>query len=270
MTTVLPEAGRTDGRPVAELRFDPEDLERAAKLLSRHTGGGGEPRQSETRIIAGALYATRNAGIPGAVSDEELLAVHDQACGPIRHSAKGAVTDLATAMLARGMFPDSRAYNDEWWLWWPKKGRGPCPQCGQVRVLTRYMGWSGDGDQYMCQKCRRQGSQDAEDALEQATGVTPLPGESSAALSQRRLAAVLQQARDEGARLAGGPLTRSGPSGSTGSRISWLRLNGRAGSCPRNTTPTSTSTSVLAFSAMLSALAWQSASSSSRTGMSLC
>jgi hypothetical protein len=67
------------------------------------------------------------------------------------------------------------------------------------------MGRLGDGDQYMCQKCRRRGSQDAEDALEQMTGVTPLPGGGSASMSQRRLAAILQQARDEGARLAGQP-----------------------------------------------------------------
>jgi len=189
---------------VAELRFDPEDLERAAELLSRRARGG-EPRPSETRIIAGALYATRHAGVPGAVSDEELLAVHDQVCGPLRHSAREALTDLATAMLARGMFPGPGAYNDEWWLWWPKKGRGPCPRCRQVRVLARYMGRSGDGDQYMCQKCRRRGFQDAENDLEQVTGVTPLPGESSASVSQRRLAAILEQARDEGARSAGRP-----------------------------------------------------------------
>lgn len=37
------------------------------------------------------------------------------------------------------------------------------------------------------------------------TAVTPLPGKSSASLSQRRLAAILQQARDEDARLAGQP-----------------------------------------------------------------
>lgn len=189
---------------MAESRFDPEDLERAAELLSRRVGGG-EPRPSEIRIIAGALYATRHSSDPGAVSNEELLAAHDQVCGPLRHSARDVLAGLATAMLARGMFPRSGAYNDEWWLWWPKKGRGPCPQCGQVRVLTRYMGRLGDTDQYMCQKCRRQGSQDAEDALEQMTGVTPLPGESSASLSQRRLAAILRQARDEGARLAGRP-----------------------------------------------------------------
>jgi hypothetical protein len=189
---------------VAEFRFDPEDLEKEAELLSRRAGGG-EPRTSETRIIAGALYATRHAGVPGAVSDEELLAAHDQACGPLRHSAREALTDLATAMLARGLFPGPGAYNDQWWLWWPKKGSGPCPRCGQVRVLTRYMGRFGDGDQYMCQKCRKQGFQDAEDALEQATGVTPLPGESSTSVSQRRLAAILQRARDEGARSAGQP-----------------------------------------------------------------
>lgn len=129
---------------MAEFRFDPEDLERAAEVLSRRKGGG-EPRPSETRIIAGALYATRHSSVPGAISDEELLAAHDQVCGPLRHSARDALTGLATAMLARGMFPGSGAYNDEWWLWWPKKGRGPCPLCGQVRVLTRYMGRLGDG-----------------------------------------------------------------------------------------------------------------------------
>ncbi|HEX6523035.1 MAG TPA: hypothetical protein VF070_23995 [Streptosporangiaceae bacterium] len=188
---------------MAELRSEPEDLERAAELLSRPPGG--EPRPSEMRIIAGALYAARHSGVPGAVSDEELLAAHDQVCGPLRHSASQALRDLATAMLARGMFPDPGAYNDQWWLWWPKKARGPCPQCGQVRVLARYMGRFGDGDQYMCQKCHRQGSRDAEDALEQATGVTPLPGESSTSLSQRRLAAILQQAKEEGARSAGRP-----------------------------------------------------------------
>lgn len=211
-TTVLPIrspegsvlADGTDGRPVGELRFHPEDLERAAKLLSRRAGGG-EPRPSETRIIAGALYATRQSSVPGAVSDEELLAAHDQVCGPLRHSAREVLTGLATAMVARGMFPATGTHNDEWWLWWPKKGRGPCPQCGQVRVLTRYMGHFGGGDQYMCQKCRKQGVQDAEDALEQVTGVISLPGESSASLSQRRLAAILQQARDEGARSAGRP-----------------------------------------------------------------
>jgi hypothetical protein len=189
---------------VTELRFDPEDLERAAELLSRRAGGG-EPRPGEMRIIAGALYATRHSDVPGAVSDEKLLAAHDQVCGPLRHRAGEALMDLAAAMLARGMFPGPGAYNDEWWLWWPKKGRGPCPRCGQIRVLTRYMNPFGDGDQYMCQKCRKQGFQDAEDALEQVTGVTPQPGESSASLSQRRLAAILQQAREEGARSAGRP-----------------------------------------------------------------
>ena len=108
-------------------------------------------------------------------------------------------------MLDRGLLPGPGAYDDEWWLWWPKKGRGPCPRCGQVRALTRYMGGPGDSDQYMCQKCRRQGTQDAEDTLERVTGVTPLPGESSASLSQRRLAAILRQAKDEGARAAKGP-----------------------------------------------------------------
>jgi hypothetical protein len=187
---------------VAELKFDPEDLERATELLSRRARGS-EPRPSETRIIAGALYVTRHAGVPDVVGDEELLAIHDQLAGPLRHHAGETLMNLATAMLARGMFPGSGAYNDEWWLWWPKKGRGPCPECGQVRAFTRYMGHFGDTDHYMCQKCRRQGSQDAEDALEQATGVTPLPGESSASLSQRRLAAILQQGTGEGAKSAG-------------------------------------------------------------------
>jgi hypothetical protein len=186
---------------VAELRFDPEDLEKAAELLSRRARGG-EPRPGETRIIASALYTTRHSDVPGAVSDEELLAMHDLLCGPLRHSAAEALANLATAMLARGMFPGPGAWNDEWWLWWPKKSRGPCPRCGQVRVLTRYMGHFGDCDQYMCQKCRRQGFQDAENDLEQTTGVAPLPGESIDSLTQRRLAAILQQAKDQDARSA--------------------------------------------------------------------
>lgn len=186
------------------LRFEPQDLERATELLSQRPGSG-EPSPSDTRLVAQALYATRHADVPGAVSDDELLAAHDQACGPLRHRAAGALTELATAMLARGIFPGPGEYKDEWWLWWPKKGRGPCPRCGQNRVLTRYMGHFGDSDRYSCQKCHRQDIQDAEDALEQATGVSPRPNESSISLSQRRLAAILQQARDEGASSAGRP-----------------------------------------------------------------
>lgn len=171
---------------MAELKFDPEDLERATELLSKRPGSG-ESRPDEARIVASALRAARLAGVPGAVRDKELLTAHDQACGSLRHHAGEALTGVATAMLARGLFPGPGAYDDEWWLWWPKKGRGPCQRCGQIRSLTRYMGHFGDSDQYLCQKCRRQSIEDAEDD------------------SRRGLSALLQQARDEGVKSAGRP-----------------------------------------------------------------
>lgn len=173
---------------MAESKFDPSDLEKASELLSQRSSL--PPRPTDVALVAGAISTERRSHTPGSVSDDELLAAHDQLCGPIRHQTHGVLESLATVMLARGLVPDPGAYSDEWWLWWPKRGRGPCQHCGKERSLNRYMARFGLPERYLCQRCRKQETADS-------------PGEGAESLFHNQLAAVIKEAREAGAREAG-------------------------------------------------------------------
>lgn len=173
---------------MAQSKFDPGDLEKASELLSQRSSV--PPLPADVALVAGAISTERRSRTPGSVSDDELLAAHDQLCGPLRHQAHGVLESLATAMLARGLVPGPGAYGDEWWLWWPKKGRGPCQHCGKERSLTRYMARYALPERYLCQRCRRQ---ETTDPRGEGTG-SPFHGQ---------LAAIIKEAREAGAREAG-------------------------------------------------------------------
>ncbi len=141
---------------MSEFRFDPEDMSNARDLLSRrNTPLPGEP---DIEMVASAINTERRSRVPGEVTDAELCAAHDRLCDDVmRHSGAYSVLEsLARTMLARGLVPDTDDYGGEWWLWWPKKGRGPCQHCGKERSLTRYMARFGVPERYLCQRCRKQ------------------------------------------------------------------------------------------------------------------
>lgn len=119
-------------------RVDPtsEDLDRAQSELSRW---GRTPQPGEVRTLAVGLAAARLADAGDGISDTELRAAHDAlSASSVAHCMPGLLESMAEALLGRGMVPQPWEHDGKWWLWWPKKGRGPCQSCGQQRSLTRY------------------------------------------------------------------------------------------------------------------------------------
>lgn len=180
---------------MSEFRFDPEDLSNARILLFQRSASLPDGRTVE--LVANAINAERRSQVNGGVTDEELRAAHDYLCGnEMRHRGGiySVLESLASAMLARGLVPDTDAHGGEWWLWWPKKGRGPCQRCGKERALTRYMARHALPERYLCQRCRREELAELEEYLNEVTGVTREPGESAESLYLKRITAITQQA----------------------------------------------------------------------------
>jgi hypothetical protein len=147
-----------------------EDLEHAQGVLSRW---GRTPRPAEVHTLAMGSTAARMAGVNGGITDADLRDVHDALwASSVRHSQPGVLESLAEALLARGIVPQPGEYDGEWWLWWPKKGRGQCQACGQQRSLTRYSNTFGRPYRYLCGRCRKQELADDTAELNEATGVT--------------------------------------------------------------------------------------------------
>lgn len=176
--------------PVSGIEPAPEDMDRAHDLLSRWSQP--LPVEDDIRIVALAISAVRRSHSSDAISNDELLAVHDRLCeSPMRHRASDPLESLAVALLHRGIVPESDDYGGTWWLWWPKKGRGLCPRCGKDRFLTRYSERFGKPYRYLCERCRKQEIADATAYLDQVTGVTSEPGDSTGSLFSRRMTAIL-------------------------------------------------------------------------------
>ena len=178
-----------------EFRFAPEDLSRARDLLSQQSTSA--PDEPTAELAASAINVERRSHVDGDVTDDELRVAHDYLCGPAMRHRGGIYTvleSLASAMLARGLVPDTDAYGGEWWLWWPKKGRGPCAHCGKERALTRYMSRQVLPERYLCQRCRKEELAELEEYLNEVTGVTREPGESAESLYLKRMAAIARQA----------------------------------------------------------------------------
>jgi hypothetical protein len=90
-----------------------------------------------------------------AVEDADVLAAHDLVYASVLcHRDGGCMGRLSEVLLGRGVVPKPLDYGGEWWLWWPKGGRGPCRDCGKVRSLTRYSARFGKEYRYLCARCR--------------------------------------------------------------------------------------------------------------------
>jgi hypothetical protein len=162
---------------VSKFRFDPEDMRYARDLLSRKNAP--LPDEPAIEMVARAINTERRSHVPGEVTDAELRAAHDRLCDDVlRHSGASSVLEsLARTMLARGLVPDTDDYDGKWWLWWPRRGRGPCQHCGKERSLTRYMARFGMPERYLCQRCRKQEIADREEYLNATPGLTREPFE---------------------------------------------------------------------------------------------
>lgn len=189
-----------------EFRFDPEDFSNARDLLAQRNAS--PPDERTVSLIASAINTERRSRIGGDITDEELRAAHDCLCNDeMRHRGDihSVLRSLAGAMLARGLVPDTGAYDGKWWLWWPKKGRGPCQRCGKEHALTRYMARHVLPERYLCQRCRKGELAELEEHLNEVTGVTREPGESVDSLYLKRMTAMARQAAT-----AGNPSRRPG------------------------------------------------------------
>lgn len=183
------------GYKMPEFGFDPEDFTSARDLLSRRNAS--LPDERTVASVANAINAERRSRTGGDVTDEELRTAHDYLCNnETRHLGDiyGVLESLASAMLARGLVPDTDAYGGEWWLGWPKKGRGPCQRCGKQRALTRYMARQVFPERYLCQRCRKEELSELEEYLNEVTSVTREPGESTDSLFLKRMTAIARQA----------------------------------------------------------------------------
>ncbi|MFE6163529.1 hypothetical protein ACFQ7F_31980 [Streptomyces sp. NPDC056486] len=144
-------------------------------------------------LVAAVSVQRRLQGEGTTVTDDELLGAHDNlhARMPYRHG--GYLEILAEALLARGIVPSPGEYDGDWWLWWPKKGYGPCRDCRQPRSLTRYSAKWGKPYRYLCARCRKQELAGDAAYLNSVTGVTPEEGESAESLFTRRTTALIGQ-----------------------------------------------------------------------------
>jgi hypothetical protein len=88
-------------------------------------------------------------------STEDFVKAHGTVwAGRLRYRSGRCLEDLAAVLLERGPVPGPDEYDGEWWLWWPKKGHGPCRDCRQRWSLTRYSAIWGDEYRYLCARCR--------------------------------------------------------------------------------------------------------------------
>ncbi|MBO8192031.1 hypothetical protein ITI46_10175 [Streptomyces oryzae] len=158
---------------------------------------GDSNRQSLRRddpavqALAAAVSVRRRLQGKEAVTDDELLAAHDQLHAKMPRRNGGSLEALAEALLGRGIVPAPGEYDGDWWLWWPKKGYGPCRDCRERRSLTRYSAKWGKSFRYLCARCRKQELADDSAYLNSLTGVTPEEGESAESLFSRRAAALI-------------------------------------------------------------------------------
>jgi hypothetical protein len=176
-------------------RFDPQDLSRARDFLAQRSTSA--PDEPTAELVASAINVERRSHLNGDVTDDELREAHDDLCGPEMRHREGICTvleSLASAMLARGLVPDTDAHGGKWWLWWPKKGHGPCGRCGKERALTRYMSRQVLPERYLCQRCRKEELAEFEEYLNEVTGVTREPDESAESLYLKRMSAIAQHA----------------------------------------------------------------------------
>ncbi|MFJ1637704.1 hypothetical protein [Streptomyces sp. NPDC088256] len=145
------------------------------------------------QALAAAVSVRRRLEGEDAVTDDELLAAHDQLHAKMPHRNGGSLEALADALLGRGIVPSPDDYDGDWWLWWPKKGYGPCRDCRQRRSLTRYSAKWGKPYRYLCARCRKQELADDTAYLNSVTGVVPVEGESAESLFSRRTTALIGQ-----------------------------------------------------------------------------
>ncbi|MFE5097166.1 hypothetical protein ACFRCI_44445 [Streptomyces sp. NPDC056638] len=133
--------------------------------------------------LAAALGVLRSLDSGQPVSDAVLLATHDLLYTKApRHLGEHLMRKLAEALVSRGVVPEPHDYEGRWWLWWPKAGRGPCRDCGQMRSLTRYSARYGNEYRYLCNRCR---SAEREQITQQAARllherINPMPAATTA------------------------------------------------------------------------------------------
>ncbi len=146
------------------------DIQEAVAVASRH-GRAVDAHTPGIEQLATALSALRRDAEGQTTPNEDLLAAHDLLYdSPLAHHDGGCMRKLAEALLARGVVPAPRDYNGKWWLWWPKKGHGPCRDCHQHRALTRFSARWGKQYRYLCARCRTtERSHDAELAKQPVT-----------------------------------------------------------------------------------------------------
>ena len=182
--------GRRPNMP--ETSLTPGDRDRARELLP----GDDHTAPALVDLVAQAVSAERRSHVDGAVTVKELRIAHDSlyVISDV-HRPRGLIQSLAVALLARGFAPRPGDYGGDWWLWWPKDGRGPCPSCGKQLLLHRYSPLTGPGHRYLCRRCRAQEADEQTDELNRATGVTPEPDESADSLLGRRISALFEQER---------------------------------------------------------------------------
>ncbi|TKA00496.1 hypothetical protein [Actinacidiphila oryziradicis] len=105
--------------------------------------------------LAAALGVLRRVDGGETVVDADVLAAHDLLYASVlRHRDSGCMRRLAEVLVSRGVVPKPWDYDGEWWLWWPKTGRGPCRDCGKPRSLTRFSARVGKEYRYLCARCR--------------------------------------------------------------------------------------------------------------------
>lgn len=105
--------------------------------------------------LAAALGVLRRTETGQSVADAVLLAAHDLLYAQVpRHLGDSSMRRLAEVLVGRGVVPKPGDYEGQWWLWWPKSGHGPCPDCGKTRSLTRYSARFGHEYRYLCARCR--------------------------------------------------------------------------------------------------------------------
>jgi len=91
-----------------QFRFDPEDFSNAQDLLSQRNAS--LPDERTVALVASAINTERRSRIGGDVTDEELRTAHDHlGNNEMRHRGglRSVLESLASAMLARGLVPDT-------------------------------------------------------------------------------------------------------------------------------------------------------------------
>jgi hypothetical protein len=120
---------------------------------------------TELAAVLGVLRRTEKGQ---SVADIVLLAAHDLLYAQVpRHLGDSSMRRLAQILVSRGVVPKPGDYDGKWWLWWPKKGRGPCRDCARTRSLTRYSARFGNEYRYLCAGCRATERQQAAERAEE-------------------------------------------------------------------------------------------------------